>query len=410
MRRELRVGILVVVTLVVLIFGILVVGGQNDLFSQKNTYSIRFSTVSGLKPNNPVQLNGVEIGRVDRVVLPTDPTQVQIEVWINIDRKYARRLRAPDYPVPDSAPATKARIQTLGLLGDKYIELSSGAESYPEIPPSGQIPAAAPTNVDALIASGGDVMGNILEISHSLAAILGRVERGQGLLGELTVDSAAGHQLQQSVIRTAASLQGAANALERGRGPLGRMLNDRGLGDQLAQAIDHVNDILGQASNGPGLLPALLNDPGSRTRFEDTLVSLNKAANDFQSFTTDLAGQKGLLPKLVHDEGYAQELSGKLRQIIDHLNSVADKLDEGPGTAGRLLNDPSVYEALDNVIVGVNQSPMLRWLIRNRQKAGITRRYNDAEHGTENGTGPPSTPPEQPPPNVLAPPTPPPAE
>lgn len=33
---------------------------------------------------------------------------------------------------------------------------------------------------------------------------------------------------------------------------------------------------------------------------------------------------------------------------------------------------------MNDVVVGINESRMLRWLIRNRQKAGIKKRYNDA--------------------------------
>ena len=50
---------------------------------------------------------------------------------------------------------------------------------YPVIPSEGKIPAAQPTNVDALIASGEDVMDNVVQISHSLNNILDRMERGE---------------------------------------------------------------------------------------------------------------------------------------------------------------------------------------------------------------------------------------
>ncbi|HUP43485.1 MAG TPA: hypothetical protein VM599_09765, partial [Thermoanaerobaculia bacterium] len=55
------------------------------------------------------------------------------------------------------------------------------------------------------------------------------------------------------------------------------------------------------------------------------------------------------------------------------------KLDQGEGTAGKLISDPSVYEAVQDVIVGVEESRMLRWLIRNRQKKGIEQRYDSAQ-------------------------------
>jgi hypothetical protein len=64
---------------------------------------------------------------------------------------------------------------------------------------------------------------------------------------------------------------------------------------------------------------------------------------------------------------------------------VRTKLDEGEGTAGKLINDPSVYEAVQDVIIGVEESRLLRWLIRNRQKKGIETRYEE-EGGPDPGS------------------------
>jgi len=155
MQREIRVGLLVLVALGALGGGVLLIGQQNNLFVRKNHYFIRFPTVSGLKPGGPVQLNGVEVGAVERVVLPREPTQAQIDVWINVDRSYAQRLRAPEYPVADNAPATKARIQTLGLLGDKYVEIVPGPPTAPPLPDNAVLRGTSPVSFDDAMALSG---------------------------------------------------------------------------------------------------------------------------------------------------------------------------------------------------------------------------------------------------------------
>jgi hypothetical protein len=81
---------------------------------------------------------------------------------------------------------------------------------------------------------------------------------------------------------------------------------------------------------------------------------------------------------LLHDEKFGREFTRNLRSFASRLDSIARKLDEGDGTAGRLINDPSIFEAANDVVVGIDESKLLRWLIRNRQKAGIRKRY-DAE-------------------------------
>jgi phospholipid/cholesterol/gamma-HCH transport system substrate-binding protein len=355
--REIRVGLVILAAIVVLAAGIFLIGSKNNLFSHKTRYYVEFNSVSGLKPGSPVQLDGVNVGAIERVVLSENPQKKDIRVWIRVEQDYTARLRGPADPkavIRDQAPSL-ARIKTLGLLGDKYIDLNSGSPVYPPIAEEGKILAAQPTNVDALLASGEGVMDNVVEITHSLNTILSRMERGEGLLGQLTSDSPQGRRLQTS-------LTGASESLQR---------------------------MLDQAQHGPGLLPGLLNDPSSRTEFNETLASLHKVAQDLQGFTADLESSDALLPRLVKDKEYGREVTEQIRQLVQRLNEVSGKLDKGNGTAAQLINDPKIYDAVNDIIVGVNQSKVLRWLIRSRQKKGIDKRYEDTKKAIERSGGTP---------------------
>jgi phospholipid/cholesterol/gamma-HCH transport system substrate-binding protein len=408
--REVRVGLLILSALAVLATGIFVLGQKNNLFSSKNHYYIEISSVSGLKPGNPIQLNGVDVGAVERVELPANPWRGLIRVWIKVESRYAPRIRGPQgtqLPVPGQA-ASEARIKTLGLLGDKYIDLTSGSPGYERIPDGGPIPAAKPTNVDALLASGEDVMDNVVAISSSLNKILARIEHGEGLLGELTSDSESSRSLSASLIGTSETLRRIANKIDQGRGLLPRLLNDRALGEQLAQSMDRLQGLLTKAESGDGLLPSLLNDPKAKTQLGDALASLRQVTQDLQRFTTDLEKSNALLPRLVKDETYGREVTEQLRQTVQNLNEASRKLSQGNGSAAKLINDPQIYDAVNDIIVGVNQSRLLRWLIRNRQKKGIETRYDATKKAVEQSggkveprddleAGPDETPPPRPP-------------
>ena len=94
------------------------------------------------------------------------------------------------------------------------------------------------------------------------------------------------------------------------------------------------------------------------------------------------------MQKLLTDEPYAKEVSEDLRQLIERLNSLSEKLTSGDGTAAKLINDPSIYDAVQDIIVGIDESRFLRWLIRNRQKEGIETRYHDAKKKLKAGETP----------------------
>ena len=71
-----------------------------------------FSSIDGLKPGAPVEIAGVQIGRVDSIVL--DKKEFEALVRLKIDT---------DVPVQEDAIAS---IRTKGLIGERYISISPG--------------------------------------------------------------------------------------------------------------------------------------------------------------------------------------------------------------------------------------------------------------------------------------------
>ena len=58
------------------------------------------------------------------------------------------------------------------------------------------------------------------------------------------------------------------------------------------------------------------------------------------------------------------------QSLIENLNRVAEKLDHGPGSAAQMLNDPALYLARTDIVSGIDESRILKRLVRNRQKKG----------------------------------------
>ena len=94
--------------------------------------------------------------------------------------------------------------------------------------------------------------------------------------------------------------------------------------------------------------------------------------------TQQLEKGEGTIPLLLHDEKIGKEITRNLREFSDRSNSIGRKLDEGTGTAGKLINDPALFDAANRLVVGIDESTFLRWLVKDRQKSGIKKEYNDA--------------------------------
>lgn len=71
-----------------------------------------FSSVSGLKSGAPVEIAGVEVGRVDHITLDTTSFEAQVHMKIN-----------PNVPIQEDAIAS---VRTKGMIGDRYIIISPG--------------------------------------------------------------------------------------------------------------------------------------------------------------------------------------------------------------------------------------------------------------------------------------------
>jgi phospholipid/cholesterol/gamma-HCH transport system substrate-binding protein len=382
-----RVGMLVLGAVLVLMAGMFMIGEQNRIFTSKNRYTFTIASAGGLNEGNPVRLDGVTVGLVERITLPEDPRQQLLTVRISIEKQYEQRIRA------DST----AKIRTLGLLGDKFVEVNSGAPEKPIIAPGGVIPTAAATDVDQLLASGGDVVDNLVRISYSLNSILGRIDRGEGLIGELTTGES--EDITQRVDRTLASAERVMADVEAGRGPLGLLLRDQRTAERLGAAVADLETLMASATRGEGMVASVLRDPDTRADFDATLAEARATAEQLRRWTAEIEQGNGLVDRLLTDPGMGERVSRDLEGITTNLREVAEKLNRGEGTAAKIINDPNIYDAVNDIIVGIDESPILRWLIRNRQKTGIEKRY-EAESG---GARPPreGEVPEEPPTGPL---------
>ena len=130
MRRsglDLGVGVFVLIGLVAL--GWMSVNlGRIDLLGNRGYVVVAdFPSVGGLKAGSTIEIAGVEIGRVDRIVLH----DYQARVYMVIQ---------PQIKLQEDSIAS---IKTKGLIGERYVRISPGG-SDKLIPPNGRIREVEP--------------------------------------------------------------------------------------------------------------------------------------------------------------------------------------------------------------------------------------------------------------------------
>lgn len=367
-KRNLRVGLLTVAALAVLVVTIFTIGSRRQLFISHTRYRASFINVTGLQKGAEVKLNGVTVGFVEEISLSPEPDEERITVRFTLDEVYTERIRED----------TIVSIKTIGLLGDKYLEIRSGSPEAARVLEGGLLPSRDPAEMEEFLTGGEDLMENLIAISSSMMVILRRVEAGEGLLGELTQVPTSGEKLSDMVKDTLASLRYTLVRIEEGQGLLGRLINDDQFADDLITRIDDsarsMGDVAATISTDlkreDTAYAVLLRDPEGARMMRESLSAMRDATQALAAAVEELATGEGTLPRLMKDKEYADGFLDDLAAMMQNLQSVTAKLDRGDGTAGAFINDPQVYQDLEHVLRGVKNSKVTSWYVRNRRKTG----------------------------------------
>jgi phospholipid/cholesterol/gamma-HCH transport system substrate-binding protein len=371
-----RVGVVLVVSLGLLAGGIWVLGDTARLWSAKVEYQVKLRNVQGLSEGSTVAVAGYRIGTVKDIYLPEDIQEGRVVVVLSVESANRRYLRGD----------TQARIRTIGLLGDKYIELSPGTPAAPELPPGSEIPAVQPPDLDALLAQGETVADNLIALSASLRRILDKVDRGEGLLGALISDTPEGRKLGDDFKGAVANLRSVSAKLDQGEGTVGVLLNDPKAAGDLRNALAALSSAARKLDRGEGLAAKLLNDPQFARELSE---NVEQAAREVRELTRKLGSGKGLIARLANDEELASDVLGNFRDTTEALASLTRRLQEGEGSLGKLMVDETLYQGLNDLLAGARKSWLARWFIARSQKSAIEERQ-EKRPAAEGASGPPA--------------------
>lgn len=283
MNRKTRVGLFVGGTLTVLAVFILLVGDVSYLFKKSGlTIVVDVPTAAGLDTKAVVKMAGVKIGFVREIRL----SGIRARVLMAID---------PGVGVPvDSAAA----FSTLGLLGEKYVEIEpGGSSSYCR---DGDV-------IQGTQKAGFDQVGELL------SSLGGELQEAASSLREVL------NEETRTKIKTA--LDEAAGAAGELRAFLAQ--NRSGFGDLVQgtnQTVDGIRRTVGDAA----------------ASLEETLSVLRETVEENRdTLKTDLA---------------------KIGEAAEKLRQLLERIDKGEGTAGKLIRDPGLYDEAAEVLSSVKKT------------------------------------------------------
>jgi len=292
-KRAILVGIFLVLGLLIFIFGVFFLGGQQKTFSKSIHIQAVFDDVQGLKQGNNVWFSGVKIGTISSMTF-VGAAQVNVIMRIDADKQQFIHRNAT------------ARISSDGLIGNKIIVLDSGSPQAPIVENGNTLQAAKLVSTDDIIKTLQQSNQNILSVTGDIKLLSRKILEGKGTVGTLLADSLMGVQLRASMSNLAATTAAAARMSIQLEAFTKKVNTKGGLADkmftdtttfskaqaavkqlQLASAgakqfTDNLNQlstqINGKLNSNDNVIGTLLNDPKSAAQLKSTLENLNKAS------------------------------------------------------------------------------------------------------------------------------------
>ena len=271
--RELLVGIFVVTGLVILV-AMLVRIGSIRLFEEKYEIVVVFEYLpTGLSEGAPVRMAGVPIGTVKQISLAGEGPDRKVQVTLELDKS------------EEVCVADEVRIATMGLMGEKVIQIMPGSSNQVLLPGE-RIPGETAVDINQMIRLGKEIANQLREVVTSINLIVGTEESRQ----EIRETMANAHTISQDLKKFATALN---EVLEENRQPFAEAISSfeksgRRLRTNLIDSGEKFNELLARAS---GFLDA--NDE----QVQETIRNFQAISQSIRRFAESL--EKRPIPTLI---------------------------------------------------------------------------------------------------------------
>jgi phospholipid/cholesterol/gamma-HCH transport system substrate-binding protein len=284
--KEVRIGILFIVALVLFFVGFSFLKGAN-LFSNNNKYYCYFSDIDGLQNSASVQIHGLAVGQVSHMEL--QGRQVKVEMTLN--KKY-------------QLPAgTVANLTSSDLLGAKVIELAPG--TGPGIIQN-QGTVGAGTEPSAMDKLTNELAPRLRELKNTITILDSALRGVNTMVNERNREAISG--AIQAIKRTADNLSDLSTSLKGESGEIASIVtNANKFTSNLAKGNDTINSILANVS---AVSKQLADAPMKRT-----ITDLQHATAQLEDVTRKINNKEGSLGLLVNDKELYNNLNGTVASL-----------------------------------------------------------------------------------------------
>jgi phospholipid/cholesterol/gamma-HCH transport system substrate-binding protein len=306
-----RVALLIIVSLLLLAYGVYRVGRIFDIFASRYELSTLVPSALGLRPGAPVTLAGQRIGQVKAIEF--------IPVNRKIGENNLRVVIAVADGVQDQIRAdSRAFLRTQGLLGDKFVDIEPGTAGARILQPGDTLVSGESVDIDQFINLAAGALDQATGIVLNLQELTGGLSRGEGTMGQLLRDD----QLYENLNAATTEMRGMLAQINRADGTFGRLIRDPALYEQMHGAITRLDSLGAMILHGDGSMAQLLRSDTLYRSVLGTLTTADSAVTDLSSLVNQLATGDGTIQRMMSDPELYDQFLRAVTDVQALINDI----------------------------------------------------------------------------------------
>jgi len=293
---QLKVGTMIIVALLIMTLAMYKLGQAANLFSSRYELVTFLKDAAGLRQGGSVTIAGQLAGVVKQIdLLPVDAdTTRNVRVVFEVNEDLRDQVRGD----------SRARLRTMGLLGDKVLEVSVGTPRLSALTEGDTVPSEATMDYEAIISQAAGAVDDVVALTRDLRQLTGGIVRGEGTMGQLLTN----RTLYDRLTATMGQLNATLARIQGSQGTLGRLIDDPTMYNRLVAVLRSADSLFIAINHSEGTLGRLVRD----TTLYANMVGVSQSADSAMRMLTNPNGTFG---RLLTDQ-----------QLYDHLNKLATDL------------------------------------------------------------------------------------
>ena len=322
MKTEVKVGLVVLIGVVILFYMSFKVGTFGKLTSGGYDVIVSLENSSGLDSKSPVQIAGVDVGKVRRISL--DGYKARLILLIRDNVKIPR----------DS----KISVRAFGILGERYLAIIPGA-SKEFIRDKDEIKdVVGGAEVEELTTNVSSAAKNFSEVMGQLKEVLGDNEK-EALKTSISNIKAASGDFKEMVASNKVGVQKMVTNMASASDKIGPIT------EKADSALTGLQAIVKGVEDGKGTLGLLVKDDALYRDAKETVGYL-------KGITSDIEQGKGVLGKLAKDETLGNDVQATMKSVRE----ITDAINRGEGTLGKLAKDDTLVKEAEKTLKKVQKA------------------------------------------------------